>query len=173
MNCTQLENRWMEYLDGTLGSREREAVETHARSCSLCAERMEGFPEVSSMLDAWTGIEPSASFNARLQQRLDEEGSRVSWWSGLIPRWAPLPLGNPILAGVLLFVVSLAAWVIRSAPSQTQIAASQANPPYVAAVAAGADDLDLYQDMPVLEDLDVLRNFDVLGELNAANSIKQ
>ena len=173
MNCTQLESRWMEYLDGTLGSREREALETHARSCSLCAERMEGFSEVSSALDAWTGIEPSAAFNSRLQQRLDAETTRASWWSVLIPRLAPLPLGNPILAGVLLFVVSLAAWVIRSSPSQTQIAASQPQPSYVATVAAGVDDLDLYQDMPVLEDLDVLRNFEVLGELNSTNSIKQ
>jgi anti-sigma factor RsiW len=177
MNCTQLESRLMEYVDGTLGSRDREAAENHARNCSLCAERIDrfsrGFPEVFSLLDSWNGIEPSPSFNARLRERLEKEVRQPAWWSSRIGRLLPLPLGNPVLAGALLVVISLAALVIKSSPSETQIATSQAQQPYVAAVATGVDDLDLYQDMPVLEDLDVLRNFEVLGELSVPNSIKK
>ena len=153
----------MDYLDGNLAARERQAVESHAQSCSSCAERIEGFTGVFGLLDSWKGMEPAPSFNARLQQRLEEESSASGWWGSLFARLIPLPAGNPVFALALLMIVSLAAIVVRYSPTPAQTLASQQQPAMLAA--AGVDDLALYRNLPVLEDLDILRNFDVLQEL--------
>lgn len=163
MKCKQIESRMLDYLDGNLTAPDRQAMELHARTCSLCAERMQGFTDVFSLLDSWKGMEPSASFHARLQRRLEEEPAASVWWGSLFARLIPLPAGNPVFALALLLVVSLAAVVVRYSPVPPQTLASQQQ----VAAAASVDELALYRNLPVLEDLDVLRNFDVLQELDA------
>lgn len=165
MNCNQIETRLMDYLDGNLAARERQAIELHARACAACAERIQGFSGVFSMLDSWKDVQPSPSFNARLQKRIDAELSPSGWWGSLFARWIPLPAGNPVFALALLFFVSIAAVVVRYSPAPAPTLTSQQQPPYAAA-AAGVDDLVLYRDLPVLENLDILGNFDVLQEID-------
>lgn len=166
MNCKQIESRVMDYLDGNLAAPERQALEAHAQSCSSCAERIRGFTDVFCLLDSWKGMEPSPSFNARLQQRLEEQPAASDWFGSLLGRLIPLPAANPVFAVALLVVVSVAAIVVRYSPTRPQTLASQQQSAMVT-VAAGVDDLALYRNLPVLEDLDVLRNFDVLQELNS------
>lgn len=173
MNCKQMEGRLIAYLDGELASREREAVELHAQNCSSCAERIRGFTEVSGLLDSWKGMDPSPAFNARLEQRLEQESSAPVWWGGLFPRMLSLPLGNPVFAIALFVVVSVAAVLIGYSPAPPQRLAAQKAAPFVTNVGAGVDDLALYRNLPVLEDLDVLRNFEVLQELSSTNSLQQ
>src|SRR5207237_368618 len=84
-------------------------VELHARSCVLCAERIQGFTDVFSLLDSWKGMATSPSFNARLEQRLEQDASAPGWWGSLLPRLMPQPLGNPVFAVALLVVVCLPA----------------------------------------------------------------
>jgi len=169
MKCKQIESRLIAYLDGKLGPREREAVELHAQSCSRCAERITGFSEVFQALDSWKDIEPSPSFDARLDQRLEAEYSSAGWWGSLFPRLAPLPLRNAIFAMALLVVVSLAALTIRYSPAPPRELARQQPEPLVVSAGVGVDDLTLYRNLPVLEDLDVLGNFEVLQELTTTN----
>jgi hypothetical protein len=136
----------------------------HAEFCRSCSERIHGFTDVFCLLDSWKGVEPSPSFNARLQRRLEEEPAISGWWGSLFARLIPLPAGNPVFALALLLVVSVAAVVVRYSPAPPQTLASQQQP--AMAMTAGVDDLALYRNLPVLEDLDVLRNFDVLQELD-------
>jgi anti-sigma factor RsiW len=174
MNCKQIESRLIDYLDGNLGAPERERMELHARSCALCAERIRGFLNVFGVLDEWKGIEPSASFNRRLDERLEAEPARAPFWGYFFGRLVPLPAGNPVFALALLVVVSLAALVVGYSPSEPRNLAAQHSQSYAsAASAAGVDDFALFQDLPVLEDLDVLRNFDVLQELNTTASVEK
>ena len=173
MNCKQVESRLIDYLDGRLARQEREAVEFHARSCSSCEERIVGLNDVFTLLDSWNGISPSSAFNDRLEQRLEAEASKMGWWGRLFPRLLPVPVGNPTFAVVLFAVVSLAAILIRYAPTPSEKVADAPREPYVASVAAGVDDLTLYRKLPVLEDLDVLRNFEVLQELGGTKSLEQ
>jgi anti-sigma factor RsiW len=173
MNCKQIESRLIDYLDGNLGAPERERMELHARSCALCAERIQGFSEVFGVLDEWKGIEPSASFNRRLEERLEAESARAPFWGYFFGRLVPLPAGNPVFALALLAVVSLAALVVGYSPSEPRNLAAQPAQSYASASLAGVDDFTLIQDLPVLEDLDVLRNFDVLQELNPTPSAEK
>lgn len=173
MNCRQVEKRLMDYLDGALTAHEREAIDIHARNCDLCAARIQGFPEVFGLLDSWKDVEPSPSFDARLEQRLEREAASQSWWGGLFPRLTPLRFGYPAFALALMLVVSIGAIVAKYSPSQSQTIASRQPAPLMAAANSADDDLTLYRNLPVLEDLDVLRNFEVLQELDGAAPSKQ
>lgn len=177
MNCKQIESRLIDYLDGNLSSPERERVELHARSCALCAERVQGFSQVFGMLDEWKGIEPSAAFNRRLEERLEAEPERAPFWDyffgRILPSSVALPAGNPVFALALLVVVSLGALVVGYSPAEPRNLAAQHSQTYASAVSPGVDDFTLFQDLPVLEDFDVLRNFDVLQELNTTASAEK
>jgi len=169
MKCKRVETKLMDYLDGSLAPGEREEVALHAETCSSCAERVQGFSDVFGLLDSWRGVTPSPSFDARLERRLEQDAAS-GWLGRLFPGWAPLPLGKPAFAIALLFVISLAAVLVGYSPVPARMLASQRRQPLAA---AGAEDLTLYRDLPVLEDLEVLRNFDVLAELSNTDSLRQ
>lgn len=166
MNCEQVESRLMDYLEGSLREQDQQTVQAHLHSCSTCAQRAEGFMDVFNVLDSWKGIEPSSSFNARLRQRIDEESAATGWWGTVFARLIPLPAGNPVFALALLFIVSIAAVVVRYSPAPPATTLARQQPTLIAATAAGVDDIALYRNLPVLEDLDVLRNFEVLQDLS-------
>jgi len=172
MNCKQMEVRLIGYVDGKLSPRERAAVELHAQTCAPCGKRLRGFEEVFGLLQEWKGIEPSAGFNARLEQRLSREPATSGWWAALFPGHAPLPFANPVFSLAMLLVVLLAAVVIRFSPASPPTLARRQTPPLAATVAAGVDDLTLYRNLPVLEDLDVLGNFELLQELSSTSPIR-
>jgi anti-sigma factor RsiW len=166
MNCRQMESRAIDYLDGKLERKQAEAAARHLAGCPACAERLRAFSDVSSLLDTWEPVQPSASFNARLQRRILAEPSAAGWRDRLA-LWLPVnSFGRPALAGALLGLVLFAVVLERYTPAKSvpayQTAAGTA---LVATTFEGTDDLTLYQDLPVLENLEFLRNFDVLQEL--------
>jgi len=163
MNCKQLERYAIEFIEGAAFP-EREAVERHLAICAACAERLQGFSDVSRLLDGWEGIQPSASFDARLGQRVAAQPAAAGWWERLTGGWLRFPSASPALAGAALAVVLAAVALVRYDPFS--FPATEPQPAPVALVSPAADELALYQDLPVLEDWDMLSNFEVLQELN-------
>lgn len=157
MTCKQVEARLLDYLDGSLPPHEQTEVDLHARACASCEERIQGFTGVFDLLDSWKGIEPSSSFDLRLERRINQEASGLSWWARLLPR----PLANPVFAFALMLVISVGTMLVRYSPAVPAQLAEQQPDPF-----GELDDLNLYQNLPVLEDLDVLRNFEVLQVLD-------
>lgn len=175
MNCKQIETHLIEYLDGNLSPVERTEIDAHAKSCTLCAERVQGFSNVFGMLDSWKEIEPSPSFNLRLEQRLAAEAASRGWWRNFAARWVPFPIGMPghAIAMLAMVVVGGIAFKYSSSDSTPVVAINNPQPAYVTTVSASTDDLALYRNLPVLEDLDVLRDFEVLQELDPPNTVAQ
>ena len=167
MNCRQIESRGIAYLDGKLSREQAEAVARHLAGCAACAERLHAFSNVSSLLDGWEPVEPSASFNARLQQRILAESAAQAGWRDRLALWLQLDsLRRPVLAGALLGVMVFAVVLARYTPgTSVSIPQGTANTALVATTFEGTDELALYQDLPVLENLEFLRNFEVLQEL--------
>jgi len=165
MKCNELEVYGLDYLDGTLARQEREAVELHLSACAACAERVRGFREVNRQLDAWEGIQPSASFNARLEQRIVAQPSASGrWLDWLALPFVQRPYAKPALAGAMLAVLLAAVALVRHfPPTPTDVTAPET---MVATISDGTDELALYQDLAVLEDWELLTNFEVLQELN-------
>ena len=70
------------------------------------------------------------------------------------------------MAGGVLAVFLVAVALLRYYPSSFSVPATEPQSAPATLVAAGADELALYQDLPVLEDWEMLSDFEVLQELN-------
>jgi len=171
MKCTELETHGIAYLDGKLARREAEAIERHLAGCTACAERLRQFSDVSSLLDGWEPVQPSASFNARLAQRIRAQEALPNGLWGRLSLWLRVhPFGKPAVAGALLGIMLFAVILTRYEPG-TSIAITQnsAGAKMVATRSDGNEDLALYQDLPVLENLELLSNFEVLQDLQTTS----
>ena len=164
MKCNEAEGFLIPFLDGKLAPRERAEVEFHLRACSSCAERAAGFTEVSGLLDAWEGIEPSPFFNARLERRIEQDAVSAGWLAGLGSALRNLPLGRPAFATAMVAMIFLAVVLVGYSPSTGESLAGRTQQPMVASMAIEMDEM-----VPVLEDWELLRNFEVLQELSIAS----
>jgi anti-sigma factor RsiW len=162
MNCREIEFYAIEYLDGRLAGGERRAVAMHLDGCAACAERLRGFSDVSAMLGTWESIEPSASFNTRLDRRLASQPAvAAGWWERLSMQLQWFPLGKPALAGAVLGMMLFGVILARYYPaSSANLTPATTETSIVANISDGSDEL-----VPVLENLDLLSNFEVLQEL--------
>ncbi|MCH8267000.1 MAG: zf-HC2 domain-containing protein [Acidobacteria bacterium] len=164
MKCKEAEGFLIPYMDEKLAPRERAEVDLHLRACSSCAERAKGFTEVSGLLDAWEGIEPSPFFNARLERRIEQDAVSAGWLAGLGSALRNLPLGRPAFATAMVAVIFLAVVLVGYSPSTGESLAGREQQQMVASMAIEMDEL-----VPVLEDWELLRNFEVLQELSIAS----
>jgi anti-sigma factor RsiW len=169
MNCRQLEHYAIEYLDGKLAPEKAAAVARHLAICSDCADRQRSFSDVGSLLDTWKPLEVSASFNARLQQRILADPAAQAGWLDRFSLWLQLySFSKPAFAGALLGMMVIAVMLASYTPgTSVSITPPTASSVLVATTFEGNDELALFQDMPVLENLDLLSNFEVLQELQS------
>ena len=167
MRCQELEKYAIPYVDGGLGGREHGEVEQHLRECAACAERLQGFAEVNARLGEWEEIRPSASFDARLEQRIAaQRAASRSWWERFV--YGLMPFHKPVLAGGVAAMILAAVFLVQYAPIPSgQETAEPETVPAVAALSA-SEELALYQEMPVLENWELLSNFEVLQELRVS-----
>ena len=147
MNCGQMENRLIAYLDGKANRTERREVEAHLAACAACRTRAEEFRLLCGVLDEVPMKELSPAFDARLRARLAAEPPRRSFWAWLAP--------SPRLAFAASMLLVASVWIssLPQAPRQDS-------------VTPNADaEFRMIKDLPVLEDYDVLANFEALSEL--------
>ena len=175
MNCRDLEQNAIAFLDGKLAPSGRRAIEEHLAGCASCRERVQGFSSVMGLLGDWPAIQPSPFFQTRLAARLKEAPVTQSWWQTLWqePMDRPLrPAARPLFAVALAVVMVVAAVLLQYSPAPLDPEQSGATPG-VTLASASADDLPLYQELPLLEDYEVLRNFEVLQILSNTNPVVQ
>src|ERR1700680_565807 len=84
--CSALESKLVEYLDGHAEPAERHAVEEHLSGCASCRLRAEEFRTLWSALDELPAISPSPAFDASLRARIAADPARRSFWD-----WMPSP----------------------------------------------------------------------------------
>ena len=152
MNCEQMENRLIVYLDGKASAADRREVEAHLAACSVCRARAEEFRALWSVLDEAPLTQPSPAFDARLRARIAEEPARAGFWAWLTP--------SPRLAFAVTLLTVFSVWLSSLPPATV--------PPQTQQAAAPAEaEFRMIRDLPVLEDYDVLANFEPLTELPA------
>mgnify|MGYP003404922820 CR=1 FL=1 len=76
ITCEEAVRRLWEYLDGTLGEAEHEAIEQHLSFCRRCCGEAEFAEELRKFLRAAADVELSDEVRARLAATLDELESR-------------------------------------------------------------------------------------------------
>ena len=158
-NCTEMETKLIEYLDGRAKPAERRAVETHLTACADCRTRADEFRMLWDALEDVPECAPTSAFDSSLRARIAAEPARRGFWD-----WLP----SPRLAFAVTVLVAMSVWL----SSMPRIAnAPPATPQEAAEQGAGSTwslpiaDISMIRDLPVLENYDVLSKFDALSEL--------
>lgn len=163
--CSALESKLVEYLDGRAEPAVRHAVEAHLSGCASCRLRAEEFRAISIALDDLPLISPSPVFDASLRARIAAEPARRSFW-----QWMP----SPRLVFAVTALVVMSVW-ISSMPRVTTnspVASQGSQAPQASRPGQVSADSDfgMIRDLPVLENFDVVSKFDALSELPAPPS---
>ena len=159
--------------EGMTDERERSAMTAHVQSCADCRKVFESYHRLDDVLEQWNpAADPSPWFDARLRaEAASRSSARTAFFGLTFNRWLTVPVLASLLvvAGLIAYrraphrvpahPAPLAAAHVPSAPAQTQ---SQ----MPAAPQNGAQEVSMYQNLPVLEDYDMLAGFDdVISEL--------
>ena len=152
MKCEQMESQLIAYLDDRASLRERREVDQHLATCAACRARVEEFRGVWRVLETTPAPEPSASFDAKLRQRIAAEPPTGVW-----SRMAVL-LPQPRLALASLMLIAVGFWAATA--TRPQLPAPGAGSP----VALSED-----QNFRMIKNMQVLENYEVLKDLNALN----
>ena len=125
-------------------------LDQHLRSCSQCAEKLEGVRKTMALLDEWQVPEPSPYFDVRLQARLREEMARpaLGWL-----HWIRKPA--LVLALTVLMAVGVTLLRTNSSVSDNQVAVVAPPGTAVGDLQALDKNHDLYADFDLLDDLEV------------------
>lgn len=153
------EEQIIPYLDGRLAASERGEVARHLESCGECRTQLAELRRLLAVLEEWRAVEPSASFAAALQRRLERAAHPASsWWARLHVR----PIYAGALAVVLLAVVLIGLW----SPSPPEMVTTT-QVPSLEVEALGGEDLAELEPV-LLENYELLREFDILFEAQPA-----
>jgi len=148
MNCKQIEEKLVPYLDGKLNPAGRRQMDAHLALCANCRQRAAEFRMVWDVLEDLPAISPSPAFDAMVRARVANEPRRTGILSWFVPS---LRIG---FAATALIIFSL--WLSFYRPSRE---------PMRAPVQSSETEFGMIQDLTVLEDYDVLAGFDALSEL--------
>ena len=158
---------------GMVAEREANEAKAHLEVCADCRNVFEGYLRLDSVLEGWyPAVEPSPWFDARLRSALAAAKPASAppgfgVWSFAWTRWLALSaLAAVLVTGAIVTRHNLRVQHDRSAPAPVQVA--QTEKP--TAPSEAAQELKIYQNLPVLEDYDMLANFDVISELPKRSS---
>jgi anti-sigma factor RsiW len=144
--CDDVSKQLIAYLDRRANSADRAEVEDHLASCASCRTRAEEFRMMFGALDQIETIEPSASFDARVRERIAQE-ARPRWFSWLVPQ--------PRLAFSMALLLALSVWMAKLPRENSTAMTAQTE----------------QQDFEAIKDLDVLENYDVLSKFDALDEV--
>jgi anti-sigma factor RsiW len=112
VNCSEFETLLADYVDGTLGSAERTALEQHASGCPDCAELLRDVRGALHFLERVPDITPPAELITRIAYlapsgRTRHPLDRPGLFSKITAKWLQ-PLLHPKLAmGMAMTILSL------------------------------------------------------------------
>jgi anti-sigma-K factor RskA len=149
-----------DYCAGILDPAVAAAIDTHIEQCAECREMVEAQRVVWEMLDAWTPLEVSRNFDARLYARIADERASPAWrqWLGRVFRPAtPYRLWKPAVSLAAAAAV-LALALVVGVPDRTPFAHTppSAFKSTTVQAAAGSEEVDLQQVQQALDDLELL-----------------
>jgi Putative zinc-finger len=86
MNCTQCEERMSDYLENTINSSDRDAMDAHFRSCAMCSELFAGMYEVVAWAKSFPTFKPPAWLATRILANTSRI-ARENWLDTLAFLW--------------------------------------------------------------------------------------
>ena len=121
MDCEGYRESLMDAALGAIAPRHEAELRSHLASCPACRAELEAQQQLVAAIDqgvaASVAGEPSASFAARVRQRLAEERLPARSWA---VRWAP------VAAGALAVLVLVTVWLVRREAPVPEVSRSPA-----------------------------------------------
>jgi hypothetical protein len=111
MNCTELESILADYLDGTLASTGRAALELHAAECVACAEFVAEVKNGANLLKKLEPVEPPPALITRIAYqaplgRVRDPFERETAWTRFATKWLQPVLQPRLVMGMAMTVLS-------------------------------------------------------------------
>lgn len=106
MRCRKIKKQIPAFLEGTLGSGDKRAIEAHIDSCFECRRVAENITHVNQILNGLVPPSPSPSLADRtlasIKERLGQRGKPVNGISSMYPwmRWATAVMA--IILGIFI-----------------------------------------------------------------------
>ena len=132
MTCAELEILLCDYLDGTLRSDDRAALERHLETCAACAELTQDASAAAAFLDSVPEAEPPAELLTRILHQVPAgrqlAAKEPSWWRKLSGRWIEGVLQPRYAMGMAMTVLSLAMLAKFAPVSMRQLTPADLDP---------------------------------------------
>lgn len=166
MNCVGVQERFSEYLDGTVNGREMQSVSEHLTTCSACATEFDGWLGVQQVLTAVGSAKPPDDLGLKLRLAISHERARREghWWDELSVRWDNVLLPALVqasagLAGAIVLIGSVVMLVGVVAAPQAVLANDEPlgamTAPHYLYTAAPAQPLVTSEDSTIVIEADV------------------
>jgi len=171
-HCIKNDKRGVEiltdYCAGILDPAVAIEIDTHVEQCAECRKMVEAQRVVWEMLDAWTPLEVSRNFDARLFARISDEQAEPGWRQWLRRLFVPAtpyrfwkPAVSLAAAGG---VVALALAVLPGVIPERDLGQTAYKTAYksaykstaVQASMSGSEEIDLEQVQQALDDMELL-----------------
>ena len=101
MNCSYINNRLLEFLDGSLSKEDNTLFEQHLESCDNCLEELRRTKQLMELMEKSPDVEPSMELDLKVGQMIKMEQRQM--------KKAPLTIQihlnwRQVAAAVLIFV---------------------------------------------------------------------
>ena len=125
MDCAKVKNLASEYVEGTLPSALKRAVETHAASCHDCADALESLRLLYTQLESLPAVEMPPYLHENIMAALEHQNARQdTGWRALLPQLGRVAFGTMAMGGV----VAAVAWMLLLPMTESPAGLATATP---------------------------------------------
>ena len=76
MECDQIKDTLVSFLDNEVSDEIREAIQTHLNGCADCSKELESLKKVKELCHSWKDISPSMNWDIELRRKLAKTQSQ-------------------------------------------------------------------------------------------------
>jgi hypothetical protein len=150
MNCKELQEELVFYLDGELSQTESETVALHLSSCQACSHEVTALKDSIRLLQRLPRLETKKNLEGAVWARIERARERHRLRSFFTSRYL-IPVGAAVAFGYLLFLSPVKEFIFPG--PQEEITSN----------------VDFLVNYPIIQNLETLRDLDVIEKLPKSN----
>ncbi|MFH0791374.1 MAG: zf-HC2 domain-containing protein [Candidatus Omnitrophota bacterium] len=167
MNCHNVRNLLVSFLDGELSGVRKEEIEAHFKICAACRRERELFSQSWQMLDNYAAPKLKDDFTVSLMRKIHQEQAEIIKVSYRRP-WFVLRPVVPVLASIIVLILTVSVFWKRPTVEMSLVKqVSSLNGKIVTVV----NDDEIIKNLDILENADLLANIPLLSELEVVENL--
>jgi len=117
MNCTEIQPKISEYLDGEIPSSEESRVKQHLKECRQCWRVYEDLKFIKETAGELDDAEPAATVWLAISRQLAAEGiikaRKASFWERIFPASFPSSLKHSLAGAILALIIVATVYFVQ------------------------------------------------------------